>query len=270
MSFQPIIPSGGLAGWRFLERTFQSQTQAFQKTPDIARDTDYFEANIGRIDTAQDLVSDRRLLRVALGAFGLDDDINNKFFIRKILDDGVLKDGALANRMSDDRYKDLTKAFGFGDFSVPRTKLSDFGSEITAKFRSQQFEVAVGDQDEALRLALYAQRELESLVSGSSSDDIKWFKIMGTPPLRKVFETALGLPSSIGQLDIDKQLGIFRGQAKQKLGISALSELKLAETRGKLIQTYLLRTQIADVQTASAGSIALSLLQSSTFAHTTF
>ena len=85
----------------------------------MMRDTDYFAAKIGEIDSAEQLVSDRRLLSVALGAFGLHADIDNKYFIRKVLEDGVLKEDALANRLTDERYKSLTKAFGFGDFSVP-------------------------------------------------------------------------------------------------------------------------------------------------------
>ena len=261
MSFQPVLPMSGLVGWKFLERTFQSQTQAFAKTPEVTRDTDYFEAKIGQINSAEQLVSDRRLLKVALGAFGLQDDINNKFFIRKILDDGVLKDGALANRLADDRYKSLTKAFGFGDFSTPRTKLSDFGTEITQKYRAQQFEVAVGEQDETMRLALYAQRELGSMAKGTSSDNTKWFTIMGTPPLRSVFETALGLPKSFGQLDVDRQLEVFRSNAKKQLGINKLTDLADPDVQKKVIQKFLVRAQIAEVQTVSSASMALTLLQ---------
>ena len=77
MSFQPIIPMSGLGGWAFLNATRNSQTKAFEQSPAISRDTDYFEARIGDIDSAEALVSDRRLLRVALGAFGLQDQMQN-------------------------------------------------------------------------------------------------------------------------------------------------------------------------------------------------
>ena len=81
MSFQPVIPAAGLAGWRFLERTYDAQFSAFNAAPELVRDTDYFAANITTVSSAEDLVSDRRLLRVALGAFGLENDIDNRFFI---------------------------------------------------------------------------------------------------------------------------------------------------------------------------------------------
>ena len=40
---------------------------------------------------------------MALGAFGLQDDINNRYFIRKILEEGTTNEDALANRFSDTR-----------------------------------------------------------------------------------------------------------------------------------------------------------------------
>ena len=83
MTFQPVIPFGGNAGWSFLQRTLESQQATFEKGTVLRRDVDYFRENIGNISTAADLVADRRLLNVALGAFGLDDDLPNKAFIQK-------------------------------------------------------------------------------------------------------------------------------------------------------------------------------------------
>jgi hypothetical protein len=61
-------------------------------------------------------VGDRRLLEVALGAFGLDDDIRNRFFIRKVLEEGTTSPSRrFANRLSDKRYLALAETFGFGD-----------------------------------------------------------------------------------------------------------------------------------------------------------
>ena len=71
MSFQPIILGPGLVGWQFLQRSYESQFEAFNKTPQLKRDASYFLDEIGNVNTAQELVSDRKLLTVALGAFGL-------------------------------------------------------------------------------------------------------------------------------------------------------------------------------------------------------
>lgn len=262
MTYQPIVPIGGLAGWAFLERTMEKQTAAFNNGAEITRDTAYFEENIAEINTAEELVADRRLLRIALGAFGLQDDIDNKFFIQKILSEGTISSDALANKLSDTRYADLAGAFGF-DLGTPRSKISDFASEITAKYRQQQFEVAVGNQDDNMRLALNAERLLPDLVDSESAESTKWYQILGNEPLRAVFQTALGFPDSFAQLDIDRQRVEFAERSESQLGLESLSDLQDPEVMDKLIQRFLLQAQIAEYNSSmSAGSIALTLLQS--------
>ncbi|WP_306153116.1 DUF1217 domain-containing protein [Roseovarius sp. MMSF_3281] len=262
MSFQPVIPMSGLSGWAFLNATRDSQAEAFEKSPVISRDTTYFETRIGEITSAEDLVADRRLLRVALGAFGLQDDLDNRFLIRRILEGGVESQDALANKLADDRYKALSETFGFGDGGTPATQSEGFGAEITARFRAISFEVAVGDQDESLRLAMNAERELAEIAQERpDSDESLWFRIMGTPPLRKVFEVALGLPDSFAQLGLDQQLEVFTDRSESQLGIARLSDLEDAEVLDGLIERYLLRDQVAGMQAQSANAIALTLLQ---------
>ena len=261
MTFQPVIPVGGLAGWGFLNRTMQAQTTAFQKSPTLVRDTEYFAQNIGDVKSADQLVSDRRLLRVALGAFGLSDDINNTHFVRKILGDGTIDPYALSNRLADTRYKAFSKAFGFGDFDTARTQLSDFAKEITNLYQTRQFEEAVGVQDSDLRLALNAKRELGSISSGTGSDNTKWFTIMGSAPLRSVFETAFGLPSSFGKLDIDKQLVVFQHKSEKIFGSSAVSNFSDHTAQEALVERYLLMSQISNSASASSAEIALTLLR---------
>jgi len=261
MAFQPVIPMGGLVGWAFLNRTLERQSAAFEASTEVQRDTEYFAEKIGGIDTAEQLVSDRRLLGVALGAFGLQDDIDNRFFVRTMLEEGTIADDAFANRMADERYKAFSRAFGFGDFSVPRTKLSTFADEIIARYNDRSFEVAVGQQDENLRLALNAKRELAGLAAEAGSDDTKWFRVMGNKPLRQVFETAFGLPSGFGQIELDQQLETFRDKALRQLGNGELSQFTDQAAVDKLVQRFLVRAQLAEAQTTTAGSIALSLLQ---------
>ncbi|MEQ8897786.1 MAG: DUF1217 domain-containing protein [Roseovarius sp.] len=260
--FQPVIPLTGLPGWAMLNRTMEVQTKAFDASPSIVRDTEYFEATIPSIGSAADLVADRRLLRVALGAFGLQDDIDNRFLIRRVLEGGVTEPGSLANRLADDRYKQLSEAFGFGDVLLgPRTGDEGFGPDMTARFRTRSYEVAVGNQDESLRLAMNAAREMAEIGAEDATENTRWFRILGTPPLRTVFETAFGLPQGVGQLDLDRQLDIFRNAARDKFGVDSIDALTDPAVREDLIETYLLRDQIKDVTGQSPQSIALTLLQ---------
>lgn len=262
MTFSPVLPIGGLAGWSLLGRTMDRQTELFNKSPQIVRDTEYFEKTIGGIKTAEDLVSDRRLLRVTLGAFGLQDQINSQAFIRKILEEGTARDNALANRLTDPRYKQLTEAFGLGEDSTPKTQDAGFGTRITDQFRRREFEVAVGDQDQSMRLALNAERELGAIATDDASDNARWFRILGSEPLRRVFETALGLPESFAQLDLDRQLREIKSRADSQLGIGSVSDLAEADVQEQLIRRFVVRDQIAGFNAQSSQSIALTLLQS--------
>ncbi len=208
------------------------------------------------------MVADRRLLSVALGAFGLDEDIGNTFFIKKVLSDGSESDEALANRLSDKRYLSFSKAFGFGEFPVPRTQFSDFSDQIISAFQTQQFEVAVGNQDENMRLALGMERELGDLLAKEPSKDGSWFLVMGTPTLRQVFSKALGMPTSIASLDLDRQLDEFRDRAERIFGDGEIAQFSDPDIRKKLTQRFLIQSDAnAGVSSTSSGSVALALLQ---------
>ena len=261
MGFQPIVPFSGFAGWAFLQRTQPAQQKAFDATPEVQRDSAYFSENIGKVSSAQELVNDFRLLKVALGAFGLDDDLPNKALIRKVLEEGTLDPESFANRLVDKRYAALAEAFGF-DLGTPKSKSPDFAPEMLRTYRNRQFEIAVGIQDQDMRLALALERDLAALTGGGNTADGKWFSVMGNPPLRKVFETALGLPSTLGALDIDQQLKVFRKRATAVFGNGEVDQFSTPQAREKLNQLFLLRSQITAGQASmSSGTIALTLLQ---------
>ena len=263
MTFQPALPIGGFAGWQFLNRTLETQQANFNRSPVVQRDTEYFRERIGQIETAEQLVNDRRLLKVALGAFGLENDLPNRFFIRKILEEGSIDPKALGNRLSDKRYLEMAKAFGFGDFDTPNTKLSDFADRILPGFQSRQFEVAVGNQDENLRLALNLRRDLAELAGSDRSERAKWFAVLGQPPLRKVFETAFSLPQGFGAIDLDRQVTILQERTRRSFGESSISQFTDPDKLENLTRQFLLR---GDLQNASfggftRGAAALQLLQ---------
>ncbi len=263
MSFQPVVPFGGLAGWAFLQRTLDTQRSAFERSPAAARDEAYFRGKIGQVDTATELVDDRRLLKVALEAFGLGSDLPNKAFIRKILEDGTLKEGSLSNRLADKRYREFSAAFGFGDFSVPRTKLSDFPEKILKPWRERTFEAAVGLASNDLRLSLNLRRDLGAIASGRLSDNGKWFAVLGNAPLRQVFERAFGLPSGFGALDLDRQVAALRARAERAFGDGEVAQFADPQAREGLIRRFLARADIAGTGGAlSPAASALQLLQS--------
>jgi hypothetical protein len=262
VTFTPVITSGGNAGWAFLQRTREAQQAAFDNSGLVKRDTEYFEQNIGKVTSPEHLMKDYRLLKVALGAFGLDEDINSKFFVRKVLEEGTLAEDAFANKLSDKRYKAMAQAFGF-ELQPPRTQVSDFGAKITDAYKERQFEVAVGEQDQNLRLVMGFERELSNITKGATAETSMWFTIMATQPVRKVFEGAFNLPTALGTLGIDRQLEIFQEKAQAYFGTSNPTDFLDAERQEELTRRFLVQADLnAGASTTSPGSIALTLLQS--------
>ena len=124
-------------------------------------------------------------------------------------------------------------------------------------------EAAVGDQSDEMRLALNAQRELATLAGRSLTDDARWFSVMGSAPLREVFQTALGLPSAFAAIDLDQQLATFRDRAESVLGASEISMFGDPGKIEELIRVFLVRAEAQSSATVySAQSTALTLLQS--------
>lgn len=262
MSFTPVLPLQGYAGWQFLKRTQAQQEMAFRNQPSLQRDSEYFREKIGQVRTAEALVSDSRLLRVALTAFGLEGDAQNRFFIRKVLEEGTLQDSALANRLADKRYRELSAAFGFGDVTPPRTAARGFADTVVNRFLNARFQSAVGAQNGDFRLALNAQTELVTLARSAVSERTKWFSVLGSPPLRQVFEKAFGLPNAFGALDIDRQVDVLDRRARATFGEGSVGQFADPVKMDRLLRTFLIRSEAAAGSFGqSPGQAALTLLQ---------
>ena len=262
MSFQPVVPLPGVAGWRFLERTQAKQQAAFENGAEIRREIAYFEENIAAVKTAGDLVADRRLLKVALAAFGLETELDKKAFVRKVLEEGTTAEGAMATRLTDPAWRKLSAAFGFGDAGA-RTGEAGFAAQIV-----------VGLQDPRLRGRGRRYRQQHAAGAELPPRDRR-----RSPPATaaagtrssarsrcaQVVEKAFGLPSQFSQIDIDKQVDTLKDRAT---GCSASDTLTVFQDKAavdKLIDRFLARTQIENGATASGPAAnALTLLRGMT------
>jgi len=259
----PVLPVGGLAGWSFLSRTMDSQKALVTSSLAIQRDLDYFRERIGGVTEASEIVEDFTLMKVALGAFGLQDDQASRFFIRKVLSEGTVAPDSLANKLSDPRYKAMSEAFGFAESGGPNTTSPGFADRIAAAYRDQTFEAAVGEIDADMRLALGLSRELDRLVDSFASPDARWFGAIGSPPARAVLDTALGFPKSFAALDIDRQMSMFRARSEAVFGVSEIADLAQPGMRDTLRDRFLLMSEISGGAARSVTAPAVSLLSGS-------
>lgn len=264
MSFQPVIPLSGYAGWAFLSRTKARQQASFNASPMLEREVAYFKTAIGQITSVKALVEDRRVLKVALGAFGLQDDINNRAFIHKVIQDGVTDRSALAHKLSDKRYLSLARAFEYllNPSLAPREK--NFSYIISAAYRRREFEIAIGTQDNTMRLAMTLQHELPNLAQEYQTNNARWFAVLGNPPLREILQMSLGFPREFARLEVDVQVSRMQTAAKKRYGTADLSELAQPDFLERLTRNFLIMSQLRESAGVMSGSeIALTLLQSS-------
>lgn len=250
------IGLSGIAGWRVLQRIETRQLEATAKDPLVQRATTYFRENLTEETTAEDLVGDYKMLQVALGAFGLEDDIGNKAFIRKVLESDIGDSASLVNRLSDKRY--LKLATGFQN----RTDTEAMIETMTEAYVGNQFQKRVGEGDESYGLALNARDELKAFASRTSSNNTMWYEVLGNEDLRAVFEGAFGFGSEMANLSIDRQLEDFTAASERILGSSSFAEIGTDEVIDKLVTRYLALSQIQTSTSSNRYSAALTLLSS--------
>lgn len=249
---------GGIAGWKVLQRSEERQLQAVAKDAVVQRSTEYFREKLSAGVSTEDLIGDYKMLSVALKAYGLEADLPNKAFIRKVLESDLADTGSLANRLSDKRYLKLAQAF---DMTGGKTDAGALGKQVSDAYVQREFEARVGASNESYRLALNAQREVQGMASRGSSNKTLWYEVIGNSALRKVFSTAFGFGDSYGSLPVDRQLEEFTKAADRILGTSDLKEIANRAGIEKLVTHYLARSQLASTSVSqNRYSAALTLL----------
>ena len=251
MTFTPYITSQGIAGWNFLQSTYDRQFEAFTRSGDLSNDTDYFLENIGAVQTSEDLLNDRRLLQVAVTAFGLQEEIDYRALLERVLNEGTTAPDALANTMDDQRYVELSEAFGFGSGQSLKTADKGAMQAVVDAFNTSSFEEAIGEQDEVMRNALFAQRSFPDLLGdtiqeegsegslrdsavsdflariGSDTEEEetksledKWQEMLNRDSLDEFFSTAFSMGNSTLTMDDAERIEAYMDTAEKLLGTS--------------------------------------------------
>jgi hypothetical protein len=167
------------------------------KQPQVARETEYYLANIGKVKSVTDFMSNERLYRYVMKAFSLDDMTYAKAFVRKALTEGIDDRTSFANRLTDPRFRELVATFNFARYGADTTASDLTRQAVVDRHLHQMLEENAGKQNEGVRLALYFQRKASGIQSA--------FNILGDKALLKVVQTVLRLPVSMSQQDIDRQ-----------------------------------------------------------------
>ena len=175
-----------------------SRWQTMTKTqPQIALATKYYLANVGKAKTIDAFIADTRVFNYAMTAYGLGDMTYAKGLMRKVLQGGVTNTQALANTMTDPRFKAFATAFDFVGKGTNATALTAAKSGTTDLYVQQALETNAGDQNDGIRLALYFKRKAGGLTNA--------YQVLADPALLKVVQTIFDIPASSSAQNIDAQ-----------------------------------------------------------------
>jgi hypothetical protein len=181
--------------------TFTNPTAA-QKTQ-ITADTKAYLTGLGGIDSLDELLNSRKTLNYALTAYGLGKETLDTTKLRKVLTSDLGDPKSYVYTLKDARYEKLAAAFNVtpqGTIRVETTGVQSDAKRLSTQnlYLLQTLEEQAGQQGEGTRLALYFMRKSPDIKSSLS--------ILADKALFEVVRTALSLPDSFTQLDVDKQV----------------------------------------------------------------
>lgn len=226
----------------------------------LKAEADDFRINIGLVASNEDLVANTKLLRFAMRSSGISTSaIDSKKMLNVLNNEYSFN----PNLESDKRLQNFQKDFSFTISNNTLKTLEDgFADKIEESFLEQTFITAVGNSDPDLRLAFYFENRIQDLASEGTVDENGWLKILGEQPMATAFQRVLGLPQSIGTMDIDQQVEVYQRRSESVLGSSDLSRFGDKEYRDEFLNLFLTRSSGAGGGfNSSSQSIALSILR---------
>lgn len=193
--------------WQTFAKDPQAQLDQFAKDKTTKAATEYFNKNIGKVKTVDDLFKDRKLTEYVLKAYDLAEEIVRPGRIKRMLGENPTASGALVNRMTDTRFKAMATDLRL-DTADGLKNLSSavVTKKISAQFVQAEFERKLGQQDPALREAIYFARKIDDITNV--------YNVLGDKVLRSVVTATLSLPQNLAIQPVETQARAVEARIK--------------------------------------------------------
>jgi len=234
-----------MTSYRLIASDMTRSLQRVSKEPLVERETAYYKENIGNVKSIDDFMSDTRLFNYAMKAYGLEDMAYAKAFVRKILTEGVVSNDAMANKLTDKRYKEFATTFDFAAKGDKATDSKAAQQGVVDKYMRQTLEAEAGSQNEGVRLALYFERKAPTLTNA--------YEILGDRALLSMVQATFGWPASMSNADVDKQAKMI----EERIDFDKMSD---PEYVSKFISRFTAMYEMNNPTQSSPASIASLLL----------
>ncbi|WP_332305398.1 DUF1217 domain-containing protein [Rhizobium sp. GR12] len=190
----------------------------------------YYRQRMETLETADQLLADRRLLDFMLVAQRIDPKSVTTDYLKKIFKSDLQDPKSFANTETDARFRALAGSFNFDAKGKINTKAGQNVQntrslmEMRDKYVRQTLEEQAGEENSGVRLALYFKR-----MAGGISNS---YDILADNALAEFTRTALGIPAETANSKLDAQVKMI----EKKLKIKDLQDPKKVE---KLVNRFL-------------------------------
>jgi len=144
-----------------VNRDIQKSLKQVSSQTTVTNDTKYYQENIGNVTTVDEFLDDYRLYSYAMTAYGLEDMIYAKAFMKQVLESDLADENSFANRLTDDRYKSFAAAFNFS---------------------ASDSETAVAQSDGQMQELFDTYDQTIAAINDTAEEDTRYFKVMLGPP----------------------------------------------------------------------------------------
>ncbi len=238
-----VAVGSSLSQYLLVNRNLPKSIATYEKsTPGYQRAVTQFRAALPSIKTVDDLLKNRQALTVALGAFQLDSQINARGLLKALLTQDPSNPAAYVNRMNDPRFKQFVQAFGsLRSDGGAGINAKGFADKIVSAYATNQFEASEGEQNPAVREALYFKR------LASQAKTIQ--QVIADPTISDVVRTAQGLPRQAGALGVKQQI-----EQLKRVGFD-VAKLQDPAFVAKFVQRYLVMSDMNSPSTDPSGGM---------------
>lgn len=226
-----------------IDRSYDRQLSITAQEPTHARQIEQFRERVGDLATIEEFVEDYEVYSFVMSAFDLEDQIFGKAMITAILESDPGDEDALINRMTDPRFRELYNEMGFVDGATSNMFDAAWQEAMVDRYIERNF---INDQD--------AQNEdlgavLEFRLKAPQIDS--WYDVTKDEDVARVLRKALGLPDSMAQLELDRQIEIYESKV-------SLEDFQDPEKLREIEQRF---AALADAEAAYAAPTASPIVQ---------
>jgi hypothetical protein len=238
-----------------LSRDLPLTMSNLSKTRPVSNAAQYYQTNIGKVKSVDDLLGDQRLFSYVMKAAGLEDMTYAKAFIKKVLLSDLNDKTSFANQLTDKRYYDLAKSFNFNT-SGALLPVTDIQSDLQQQTMVGLYSSSIlARENAASQLIAEYSAGIDALTSVDGLLD---------PGNKKLFDFAL-TAHSLGSLAKYASTGYFRDILTHDLGdtghpIYAVSDTALREKLLAFVSAF----NFADSDTVPAGTAQSTTQKSAT------